>query len=130
MIGNLFAGTDESPGETILYQGRTYKVYRGMGSLGAMKDGSRDRYFQGGVSDDAKLVPEGIEGRIPYRGNLSANIFQLIGGLRSGMGYVGCKTIEDLRTKARFVKITPSGLKESHVHNIIITREAPNYQVE
>jgi len=130
MIGNLFAGTDESPGETILYQGRTYKVYRGMGSLGAMKDGSRDRYFQGGVSDDAKLVPEGIEGRIPYRGSLSANIFQLIGGLRSGMGYVGCKTIEDLRAKARFVKITPSGLKESHVHNIIITREAPNYQVE
>jgi IMP dehydrogenase len=130
MIGNLFAGTDESPGETVLFQGRTYKVYRGMGSLGAMKEGSRDRYFQGGVSDDAKLVPEGIEGRIPYRGSLSANIFQLIGGLRSGMGYVGCKTIEDLRTKARFVKITPSGLKESHVHNIIITREAPNYQVE
>jgi len=130
MIGNLFAGTDESPGETILYQGRTYKVYRGMGSLGAMKEGSRDRYFQGNVSDDAKLVPEGIEGRIPYRGSLSANIFQLIGGLRSGMGYVGCKTITDLRTKARFVKITPSGLKESHVHNIIITREAPNYQVE
>ncbi len=130
MIGNLFAGTDESPGETILYQGRTYKVYRGMGSIGAMKDGSRDRYFQGGVSDEAKLVPEGIEGRIPYRGSLSANIFQLIGGLRSGMGYVGCKTIEDLRSKARFVKITPSGLKESHVHNIIITREAPNYQVE
>ena len=130
MIGNLFAGTDESPGETILYQGRTYKVYRGMGSLGAMKDGSRDRYFQAAVSDDAKLVPEGIEGRIPYRGSLSANIFQLIGGLRSGMGYVGCKTIEDLRCKARFVKITPSGLKESHVHNIIVTREAPNYQGE
>jgi IMP dehydrogenase len=130
MLGNLFAGTDESPGETILYQGRTYKVYRGMGSLGAMKDGSRDRYFQAAVSDDAKLVPEGIEGRIPYRGSLSANIFQLIGGLRSGMGYVGCKTIEDLRSKARFVKITPSGLKESHVHNIIITREAPNYQGE
>ncbi len=130
MIGNLFAGTDESPGETILYQGRTYKVYRGMGSIGAMKDGSRDRYFQGGVSDEAKLGPEGIEGRIPYRGSLSANIFPLIGGLRSGMGYVGCKTIEDLRSKARFVKITPSGLKESHVHNIIITREAPNYQVE
>jgi IMP dehydrogenase len=130
MIGNLFAGTDESPGETILYQGRTYKVYRGMGSLGAMKEGSRDRYFQGSVSDDAKLVPEGIEGRIPYRGSLSANIYQLIGGLRSGMGYVGCTTITDLRTKARFVKITPSGLKESHVHNIIITREAPNYQVE
>jgi IMP dehydrogenase len=130
MIGNLFAGTDESPGETILYQGRTYKVYRGMGSLGAMKEGSRDRYFQGSISEESKLVPEGIEGRIPYRGSLSANIFQLIGGLRSGMGYVGCKTIEDLRTKARFVKITPSGLKESHVHNIIITREAPNYQVE
>jgi len=130
MIGNLFAGTDESPGETILFQGRAYKMYRGMGSLGAMKDGSRDRYFQAAVSDDAKLVPEGIEGRIPYRGSLSANIFQLIGGLRSGMGYVGCKTIEDLRCKARFVKITPSGLKESHVHNIIVTREAPNYQGE
>jgi len=130
MIGNLFAGTDESPGETILYQGRTYKQYRGMGSLGAMKEGSRDRYFQASVKEDAKLVPEGIEGRIPYRGSLSANVFQLIGGLRSGMGYVGCKTIEDLRTKARFVKITASGLKESHVHNIIITREAPNYQVE
>jgi IMP dehydrogenase len=130
MIGNLFAGTDESPGETILYQGRTYKGYRGMGSLGAMKKGSRDRYFQSDVKDDAKLVPEGIEGRIPSRGSLSANIFQLIGGLRSGMGYVGCETIEDLRCKARFVKITPSGLKESHVHNIIITREAPNYQGE
>jgi IMP dehydrogenase len=130
MIGNLFAGTDESPGETILYQGRTYKGYRGMGSIGAMKKGSRDRYFQSDVKDDAKLVPEGIEGRIPSRGSLSANIFQLIGGLRSGMGYVGCETIEDLRCKARFVKITPSGLKESHVHNIIITREAPNYQVE
>jgi IMP dehydrogenase len=130
MIGNLFAGTDESPGETILYQGRTYKGYRGMGSIGAMKKGSRDRYFQSDVKDDAKLVPEGIEGRIPSRGSLSANIFQLIGGLRSGMGYVGCETIEDLRCKARFVKITPSGLKESHVHNIIITREAPNYQGE
>lgn len=130
MIGNLFAGTDESPGETILFQGRTYKVYRGMGSIEAMRKGAKDRYFQTEIDDVAKLVPEGIEGRIPYRGSLSSNIFQLIGGLRSGMGYVGCATIKDLRQKARFIKITTSGLKESHVHNIIITKEAPNYQRE
>ncbi len=130
MIGNLFAGTDESPGETVLFQGRTYKVYRGMGSLEAMKQGGKDRYFQTEIEEMSKLVPEGIEGRIPYRGSLSSNIYQLIGGLRSGMGYVGCGTIEDLRNKARFIKITSSGLKESHVHNIIITKEAPNYQVE
>ncbi len=130
MIGSLFAGTDESPGEIVLYQGRTYKVYRGMGSLEAMKEGSRDRYFQCDVDNQSKLVPEGIEGRVPYRGSLSSNIYQLIGGLRSGMGYVGCATITELREKARFIKITSSGLKESHVHNVIITKEAPNYQVE
>ncbi|MFC1591763.1 IMP dehydrogenase [Thermodesulfobacteriota bacterium] len=130
MIGSLFAGTDESPGETVLFQGRTYKVYRGMGSLEAMKQGSKDRYFQAETEEEAKLVPEGIEGRVPYRGSLSANIYQLIGGLRSGMGYVGCATVAELRNKGRFIKITSSGLKESHVHNIIITKEAPNYQVE
>jgi IMP dehydrogenase len=130
MIGSLFAGTDESPGETVLYQGRTYKVYRGMGSIEAMKEGSSDRYFQCDVENQAKLVPEGIEGRVPYRGSLSSNIYQLVGGLRSGMGYVGCASIQELREKARFIKITSSGLKESHVHNVIITKEAPNYQVE
>lgn len=130
MLGNLFAGTDESPGETVLFQGRTYKVYRGMGSIEAMKKGSKDRYFQAEVEEESKLVPEGIEGRVPYRGSLSSNIFQLIGGLRSGMGYVGCATIDELREKAQFIKITTSGLKESHVHNIIITKEAPNYQLE
>ncbi len=130
MIGSLFAGTDESPGETVLFQGRTYKVYRGMGSLESMKEGSKDRYFQADVEEVSKLVPEGIEGRVPCRGSLSSNIFQLIGGLRAGMGYVGCKTIDELRKKARFTKITSSGLKESHVHNVIITKEAPNYQLE
>ncbi len=130
MIGSLFAGTDESPGETVLYQGRTYKVYRGMGSIEAMKEGSSDRYFQCDVENQSKLVPEGIEGRVPYRGSLSSNIYQLVGGLRSGMGYVGCASIHELREKARFIKITSSGLKESHVHNVIITKEAPNYQVE
>ncbi|MBN2105999.1 MAG: IMP dehydrogenase [Deltaproteobacteria bacterium] len=130
MIGNLFAGTDESPGEVVLFQGRTYKVYRGMGSLEAMKKGSKDRYFQADVEEASKLVPEGIEGRVPYRGSLSANVYQLIGGIRSGMGYVGCRTIPELHEKARFVRITSSGLKESHVHNIIITKESPNYQVE
>jgi IMP dehydrogenase len=126
MIGSLFAGTDEAPGEQVLFQGRTYKTYRGMGSIGAMKKGSRDRYFQEHSTD--KLVPEGIEGRVPYRGSLSANIFQLVGGLRSGMGYAGCPTIEDLRTKARFVRITNAGLRESHVHDVIVTQEAPNYK--
>ncbi len=128
MVGSLFAGTDEAPGEIILYQGRSYKVYRGMGSLGAMRAGSRDRYFQGEVTSDAKLVPEGIEGRVPYRGSLSQSIYQLIGGLKSGMGYTGCRTIEDLRTKARFVRATAMGLRESHVHDVIITKEAPNYR--
>ncbi|GAB4267370.1 MAG: IMP dehydrogenase [Deferrisomatales bacterium] len=129
MIGSLFAGTEESPGELILYQGRSYKVYRGMGSVGAMKKGSRDRYFQA-VRDESELVPEGIEGRVPYRGPLSANVFQLMGGLRAGMGYTGCATIEELRRKARFVQISPAGLRESHVHDVIIMKEAPNYRVE
>jgi IMP dehydrogenase len=130
MIGNLFAGTDESPGEIVLYQGRSYKVYRGMGSLEAMKEGSRDRYFQAEVESETKLVPEGIEGRVPYRGVLSYCIQQLIGGLRAGMGYVGAKDIQELRQKAKFVRITSSGLRESHVHDVIITKEAPNYRLE
>ncbi len=130
MIGSLFAGTEEAPGETILYQGRTYKAYRGMGSLGAMREGSKDRYFQGGVDEPGKLVPEGIEGRVPYKGTVAMNVFQLLGGLRSGMGYTGSATIEDLRTKAKFVQITSAGLKESHVHDVIITEEAPNYRME
>jgi IMP dehydrogenase len=130
MIGSLFAGTDEAPGEVILYQGRSYKVYRGMGSIGAMRAGSKDRYFQGDVTTDAKLVPEGIEGRVPYRGSLSQSLFQLIGGVKAGMGYCGCRTIDDLRTKARFVRATAMGLRESHVHDVIITKEAPNYRVE
>ena len=130
MIGSVFAGTEEAPGEVILYQGRSYKAYRGMGSLGAMKAGSKDRYFQGGVQNDSKLVPEGIEGRVPYKGTIAMNVFQLLGGLRSGMGYVGCRTIDELRAKAQFVQITSAGLKESHVHDVIITEEAPNYRVE
>jgi IMP dehydrogenase len=132
MIGNLFAGTDESPGELVLYQGRSYKVYRGMGSLEAMKEkeGSRDRYFQGDVENESKLVPEGIEGRVPYRGSLSVAIQQLIGGLKAGMGYVGAKTISELQERAKFVRITSSGLRESHVHDVIITKEAPNYRLE
>ena len=130
MVGSLFAGSDEAPGEIILYQGRSYKVYRGMGSIGAMRAGSRDRYFQSEVTSDAKLVPEGIEGRVPYRGSLSSSVYQLIGGLKSGMGYTGCRTIDDLRTKARFVRATAMGLRESHVHDVIITKEAPNYRVE
>ncbi len=127
MIGSLFAGTDESPGDLVLYQGRSYKVYRGMGSLGAMKRGSRDRYGQGGAADE-KLVPEGIEGRVPYRGSLASIIHQLVGGLRSGMGYTGSSTIQHLRSKSRFVRITSQGLRESHVHDVIITEEAPNYR--
>jgi IMP dehydrogenase len=132
MIGNLFAGTDESPGELVLYQGRSYKVYRGMGSLEAMKEkeGSRDRYFQGDIENESKLVPEGIEGRVPYRGSLSLAIQQLVGGLKAGMGYVGAKTISELRERAQFVRITSSGLRESHVHDVIITKEAPNYRLE
>jgi IMP dehydrogenase len=130
MIGSLFAGSDEAPGEIILYQGRSYKVYRGMGSVGAMRLGSKDRYFQSDVTADAKLVPEGIEGRVPYRGSLSQSMYQLIGGLRSGMGYCGCRNIAELHSKARFIKITQMGLRESHVHDVIITKEAPNYRVE
>jgi IMP dehydrogenase len=129
MIGSLFAGTDESPGELILRQGRSFKSYRGMGSLGAMKEGSKDRYFQEEAGSD-KLVPEGIEGMVPYKGPLSAMVQQLVGGLRSGMGYCGCPTIRDLQSRARFVKISPAGLKESHVHDVIITKEAPNYRLE
>ncbi len=128
MVGGLFAGAEETPGETFLYQGRTYKGYRGMGSLGAMRKGSSDRYFQNGVSNQSKLVPEGIEGRVPYSGPLSDILFQLMGGLRSGMGYVGARTIQELRKKARFVQITTAGLKESHVHDVSITKEAPNYR--
>src|SRR5271170_1394437 len=149
MIGSLFAGVDESPGETILYQGRSFKTYRGMGSLSAMSQGSGERYFQGkadleerpstegvvarernGQNRLAKFVPEGIEGRVPHRGPLEAMVYQLVGGLRSGMGYLGCGTIEDLQTKSRFVRISNAGLRESHVHDVIITREAPNYHVE
>ncbi len=130
MIGGLFAGTDESPGESILFQGRTYKVYRGMGSIEAMKKGSRDRYYQGDKPEDDKLVPEGIVGRVPYIGSLSSNLMQLIGGLKAGMGYVGSRNLDELREKARFVKISAAGLRESHVHDVIITKEAPNYRLE
>ncbi len=131
MIGSLFAGTDESPGDIIIYQGRTYKVYRGMGSLGAMSSGqSKDRYFQENEKKEVKLVPEGIEGRVPYRGSLSAVLYQLVGGLRSGMGYTGCRNIQELKEKARFIRITLAGLRESHVHDVDITKEAPNYHLE
>lgn len=130
MIGSLFAGCEEAPGEVILYQGRSYKQYRGMGSVGAMKAGSKDRYFQADVTDELKLVPEGIEGRVPYKGPLAMIVHQLVGGLRAGMGYVGCATIEDLRTKARFVRMSSAGLRESHVHDVIITHEAPNYRLD
>jgi IMP dehydrogenase len=130
MIGGLFAGTDESPGELVLFQGRSYKVYRGMGSLEAMKKGSKERYFQSHVETEAKLVPEGIEGRVPYRGPVAGVVYQLVGGLKAGMGYVGARDIADLRKRAAFLKITAAGLRESHVHDVIITKEAPNYRVE
>jgi IMP dehydrogenase len=126
MIGSLFAGTDESPGETVLYQGRTYKTYRGMGSMGAMSEGS-DRYAQ---ATPGKLVPEGVEGRVPYKGPLSEMVHQLVGGVRAGMGYCGCASITEMREKTRFVRITSAGLREAHVHDVLITKEAPNYQVE
>jgi IMP dehydrogenase len=126
MIGSLFAGTDESPGEMEIYQGRSFKVYRGMGSIGAMKQGSGDRYFQ---ADAPKLVPEGIEGRVPYRGPIAETVFQLVGGLRSGMGYCGTPTIDDLRQNGKFRRITAAGLRESHPHDVHITKEAPNYSV-
>jgi len=129
MIGSLFAGTDESPGELVLFQGRSYKVYRGMGSIGAMTQGSKDRYFQSDV-DTNKLVPEGIEGRVPYRGSLSSSVHQLHGGLRSGMGYCGAANLGELRKNARFVRISVAGLQESHVHDVIVTKEAPNYRIE
>ena len=129
MIGSLFAGTDESPGEMVLYQGRTYKTYRGMGSLGAMKAGSADRYFQDAASKSTKLVPEGIEGQVPYKGSLSAVITQLLGGLRAGMGLTGCSDIQEMKEKARFSKISQAGLTESHAHDVVITKEAPNYRL-
>jgi IMP dehydrogenase len=129
MIGNLFAGVKESPGETILLEGRSYKVFRGMGSVAAMREGSGDRYFQGGVVEERKLVSEGIEGRVPYKGPLHDLVFQLVGGLRAGMGYCGVGSIEALRTESRFVKITTAGLRESHPHDVTITKEAPNYEV-
>jgi IMP dehydrogenase len=127
MIGSLFAGTDESPGETVLFQGRTFKSYRGMGSMGAMALGSSDRYAQ---DPNSKLVPEGIEGRVPYKGPISEMVYQLVGGLKSGMGYCGCRTIAELQEKAKFLRITSAGLKEGHVHDVIITKEAPNYRLE
>ena len=130
MIGSLLAGTDESPGEIVLYQGRSYKVYRGMGSLEAMKKGSKDRYFQSHVESEAKLVPEGIEGRVPYRGPIAPMVFQLVGGIKAGMGYVGAANIAQLQKRAKFIRITAAGLKEGHVHDVIITKEAPNYRME
>ncbi|MDP3514970.1 MAG: IMP dehydrogenase [Sulfuritalea sp.] len=130
MLGGLFAGTEEAPGETVLYQGRSYKAYRGMGSLGAMKDGAADRYFQDSDANVEKLVPEGIEGRVPYKGPVTAVIHQLMGGLRSSMGYVGCATIDDMRARAEFVEITSAGIRESHVHDVQITKEAPNYHID
>lgn len=130
MIGSLFAGTEESPGELILFQGRSFKAYRGMGSIGAMREGSKDRYAQESVDIESKLVPEGIEGRVPYKGTLAEMVTQLVGGLRAGMGYTGCRTIQEFQTNTRFVRISSAGLKESHVHDVIITKEAPNYRLE
>ena len=129
MLGGMFAGTEEAPGEIELYQGRSYKSYRGMGSMGAMSQGSADRYFQDNVSSADKYVPEGIEGRVPYKGPISQIIHQLVGGLRSSMGYLGCKTIHEMHDKAEFVEITAAGMSESHVHDVQITKEAPNYHV-
>jgi len=129
MLGSMLAGVEESPGETILYQGRTYKMYRGMGSIGAMKCGSKDRYFQSDVTNEQKFVPEGIEGKVPYRGTLAGNIYQMVGGIKSGFGYIGAQNIEELHKRAKFVQISASGLKESHVHDVIITKEAPNYRI-
>src|SRR6476660_779700 len=130
MVGSLFAGTEEAPGEVILYQGRSFKTYRGMGSIGAMREGSRDRYAQEMTEIESKLVPEGIEGRVPYKGTLADMVTQLIGGLRSGMGYTGCRTIKEFQEKTQFIRITSAGLRESHVHDVIITKEAPNYRLE
>jgi IMP dehydrogenase len=130
MMGSMFAGTEEAPGEVVLFQGRSYKSYRGMGSLGAMADGSADRYFQDSSSNNDKYVPEGIEGRVPYKGSVLAIIYQLVGGLRASMGYCGCASIEDMRAKANFVQITAAGIRESHVHDVQITKEAPNYRAD
>jgi IMP dehydrogenase len=130
MIGGLFAGTKESPGEIIFYMGKTFKSYRGMGSMGAMEKGSKDRYGQSDVEEMEKLVPEGIEGRVPYKGELSEYVYQLVGGLKAAMGYVGASTIEELKEKGKFIKITNAGLKESHPHDVVITKESPNYRVE
>jgi IMP dehydrogenase len=129
MMGSMLAGTEESPGESILREGRRFKMIRGMGSLSAMQDGSADRYFQEGEMSPRKLVPEGIEGRVPYKGPASDVLFQMVGGLRAGMGYAGCATIDELRTKTEFVRVTAAGLRESHPHDVVITREAPNYSV-
>jgi IMP dehydrogenase len=130
MIGSLFAGTEEAPGEVILYQGRSFKMYRGMGSIGAMREGSRDRYSQEQTEAESKLVPEGIEGRVPYRGTLAEMVTQLVGGLRSGMGYTGCRNIREFQENTRFLRVTAAGLRESHVHDVVITKEAPNYRLE
>jgi IMP dehydrogenase len=130
MLGNVLAGTDESPGEVIIFQGRSYKTYRGMGSVEAMREGGRDRYFQDTFRSDAKLVPEGIEGRIPYKGGVAHIIQMMVGGLKAGMGYAGCKTLKELQQRAKFIKISHSGIRESHVHDVIITKEAPNYRLD
>jgi IMP dehydrogenase len=130
MLGSLLAGTEESPGELLYFQGRQFKVVRGMGSLGAMMQGSADRYAQGDVRGRDKLVPEGVEGRVPFKGRLADYVYQLVGGLRSGMGYVGCRTIAELNVEPRFVRVTAAGMQESHPHDIQITKEAPNYRVE
>ncbi len=130
MMGSIFAGTEEAPGEVVLYEGRSYKTYRGMGSLGAMKRGAADRYFQDNEANIDKLVPEGIEGMVPYKGSIVSILFQLAGGVRSSMGYCGCRTIDDMRQRAEFVEITNAGMRESHVHDVHITKEAPNYRVE
>ncbi|MCB1555750.1 MAG: IMP dehydrogenase, partial [Alphaproteobacteria bacterium] len=130
MMGSALAGTDEAPGEVILYQGRSYKTYRGMGSVGAMTRGSADRYFQGGVTEAQKLVPEGIEGRVPYKGTVGAVIHQMIGGLRAAMGYTGCPTVPEMKKRAAFMQMTGAGYRESHVHDVAITKEAPNYRSE
>lgn len=131
MLGNLLAGTDEAPGEVVIYQGRSYKIYRGMGSLEVMKEGtSRDRYFQELAAPETKLVPEGIEGMVPYKGSVASIIQMVVGGLKSGMGYAGCKNIEELQARAKFIRISAAGLKESHVHDVTITKEAPNYRLE
>jgi len=130
MMGSMFAGTEEAPGEIVLYQGRSYKLYRGMGSIGAMQDGAADRYFQDPANNADKLVPEGIEGRVPYKGSVLSILYQMVGGLRASMGYCGCATIEDMRTKTEFVQITSAGMRESHVHDVQIVKEAPNYQIE